>query len=112
MQPTHLPTLRVLDACFVCWALDRDSSAVSKPEVHSAFEAVPVQPLQPATGVAVQQPGGGLAYGAASERAAGARAAAPLAASGPARDEEAAQQLRPLLSGAGELSPALELSAA
>lgn len=94
----------------MCWALDRDSSAVSKPEVHSAFAALPVQPLQPAAGVAVQQPGGGLAYGAAPAAAAaagtGAGAAAWVASVG---DEEAAQ-LRPLLSPGGQAS--LELSAA
>lgn len=97
----------------MCWALDRDSSAVSKPEVHSAFNAVPAQPLRPAAGVAVEQPGGGLAYGAAQAQAAAARAeaAAALAASGPARDEEAAQQLRPLLSPR-EPRGGLELTAA
>lgn len=93
----------------MCWALDRGSSAVSKPEVHSAFAALPIQPLQPAAGVAVQQPGGGLAYGAAPAAAAAAGmrgGAAAWAAS--VGDEEAA--LRPLLSPGGEAL--LELSAA
>lgn len=95
MRPCWLPLCSVLDACFICWALDRDSAAVSKPEVHAAFGAVP---LKPAAGVAVEQPGGGLAYGATQGAAVGV----------PAGDEEA-QQRRPLLAGT---PPSVELSAA
>ena len=94
--PAPSPALRsVLDACFICWALDRDSSAVSRPEVHAAFSAIP---LKPAAGVAVEQPGGGLAYGATQAAAGGV----------PVGDEEAQQRL-PLLA---DKAPSVELSAA
>lgn len=50
--------LGVLDATFVCWALDRDMHTVSHPEVYDVFAAVPLP------GAVVQQPGGGVAYAA------------------------------------------------
>ncbi|GAB4819018.1 hypothetical protein N2152v2_006064 [Parachlorella kessleri] len=56
--------LSVLDACFVCWAIDRDSQTVSQPQVYEVFMTVPLKTPQ---GAVVQQPGGDLAYGAEQE---------------------------------------------
>lgn len=55
--------LSVLDATFVCWAIDKDSHTVSHPEVYEAFLAVPLPP-----GAVVQHPGGGMVYGAPQEQ--------------------------------------------
>lgn len=55
--------LAVLDAAFVCWALDRDAQSVSHPEIAQAFDAVPRK------GAVVEQPGGGLAYGGLAHEA-------------------------------------------
>lgn len=50
--------LSVLDAVFICWAIDKDSHTVSHPEVYAVLETVPVP------GAVVEQPDGGIAYGA------------------------------------------------
>lgn len=56
------PTLcSVLDATFISWAMDRDASTISQPEVHNEFAALP---LKTATGAVVENPGGQVAYGA------------------------------------------------
>lgn len=57
--------LSVLDATFVCWAIDKDSNTISHPDVYEAFMAVPLPP-----GPVVQQPGGGMVYGAPQAQAA------------------------------------------
>lgn len=49
--------LSVLDATFVCWAIDKDSQTVSHPEVFAVFESVPMK------GAVVEQPDGELRYG-------------------------------------------------
>ncbi|KAK9829886.1 hypothetical protein WJX72_008466 [[Myrmecia] bisecta] len=51
--------LNVVDAVFLCYAMDKDTQAVTKPEVHEVFSLLPV-------GVIVEQPGGSgeVAYGA------------------------------------------------
>lgn len=50
--------LSAVDALFFTWALDRaGGGAVARPDAASVFEAVPC-------GVVVEQPDGGLAYGA------------------------------------------------
>ncbi|KAL3151941.1 hypothetical protein ABBQ32_001067 [Trebouxia sp. C0010 RCD-2024] len=49
--------LNIVDAVFMCYALDLDTQSVTKAEVHEVFSQVPV-------GVAVEQPGGDYAYGA------------------------------------------------
>lgn len=50
--------LSVLDAVFICWALDKDSQTVSHPEVYAVLETVPLP------GAVVEQPDGGIMYGA------------------------------------------------
>jgi hypothetical protein len=50
--------LSVLDATFVCWAIDKDSQTVSHPEVFAVFETVPLK-----GGAVVEQPDGELRYG-------------------------------------------------
>lgn len=50
--------LSVLDAVFICWAIDRDASTVSHPEVYEVFAAVPLK------GAVVEQPDGHVHYGA------------------------------------------------
>ena len=49
--------LSVVDAVFYCYALDRDTGATTRSDVHEVLDRVPC-------GVVVQNPGGGLAYGA------------------------------------------------
>ncbi|KAL4436975.1 hypothetical protein ABPG75_004114 [Micractinium tetrahymenae] len=86
--------LNVLDAVFLCWALDRDASTVSaQKEVYDAFCALP---LKPAAGAVVEGPDGRVAYGAelAVRPAAPAVPAAPLGS--PSADQ---QQRQPLLAG-------------
>ncbi|KAK9787237.1 hypothetical protein WJX73_001621 [Symbiochloris irregularis] len=51
--------LNVVDAVFMCYAMDRDTQAVTNMEVHEVFSHVPV-------GVAVENPDGNLGYGAPS----------------------------------------------
>ena len=36
--------LSCLDAVFICWALDRDSQSVSKPEVYAVFQVCHAAP--------------------------------------------------------------------
>eukprot|EP00887_Chlorella_sp_A99_P002136 scaffold21.g2136.t1 len=50
--------LSVLDAAFVCWAIDKDSQTVSNVAVHEVFQTVPLP------GAAVEQPDGDIHYGA------------------------------------------------
>ena len=47
---------QVLDACFVCWAIDRDAHALSQPDIAAVFAVVPLP------GAVVAQPDGGVAY--------------------------------------------------
>ncbi|DBA76839.1 TPA: hypothetical protein ACH3X2_008854 [Trebouxia sp. C0005] len=56
--------LNIVDAVFMCYALDLDTQSVTKSEVHEVFSQVPV-------GVAVEQPGGDYAYGAPASPARG-----------------------------------------
>ncbi|CAL5222858.1 g5284 [Coccomyxa viridis] len=49
--------LDIVNAVFICYAMDKDTHSVTNPEVHEVFSQVPV-------GVAVEQPGGEYAYGA------------------------------------------------
>ena len=51
--------LIVLDAVFLCWAIDKDSQTVSNPQIYEVMETVPL----PNSGAMVQQPDGGLEYG-------------------------------------------------
>ena len=51
--------LIVLDAVFLCWAIDKDSQTVSNPQIYEVMETVPL----PNAGAVVQQPDGGLEYG-------------------------------------------------
>lgn len=48
--------LNIVEALFVCYAIDRDRSAVTKAEVHAVFALMPVAAV-------VEQPGGGYALG-------------------------------------------------
>lgn len=57
--------LSVLDAVFVCWAIDLDSQTVSQPDVYAIFMAVPVP------GRVVEQPDGNIAYGAGQQQQGG-----------------------------------------
>lgn len=50
-------------AVFVCYALDRDSATISQPAVYAVFAAVPLP------GAVVEQPDGGMAYGAGQRAA-------------------------------------------
>ena len=49
-------------AVFICWAIDRDSQTVSHPEVYSVLQTVPLP------GAVVEQPDGGIAYGAGQQQ--------------------------------------------
>lgn len=49
--------LNIVDVVFVCYAMDRDTQAVTRPEVHDVMAQVPV-------GVAVENPDGNVNYGA------------------------------------------------
>ncbi|KAK9918484.1 hypothetical protein WJX75_004393 [Coccomyxa subellipsoidea] len=49
--------LDIVDAVFICYAMDKDTQSVTRLEVHEVFSQVPV-------GVAVEQPGGEYSYGA------------------------------------------------
>ncbi|KAG2485912.1 hypothetical protein HYH03_015356 [Edaphochlamys debaryana] len=57
--------LNVVDALFVCVAMDRDQGQVSSPEVHAVVCKLPT------VGALVQNPDGGLAYGAGEAGAGG-----------------------------------------
>lgn len=82
------PCCSVLDAAFLCWALDRDANTVTvHKEVYDAFCALP---LKPASGAVVEGPDGRVLYGA--ELA--VRRAQPPAS--PSADQ---QQRQPLLAG-------------
>jgi hypothetical protein len=49
--------LNIVEALFVCYALDRDRQAVTNPKVHEVYSQLPV-------GAVIEQPGeGGYAYG-------------------------------------------------
>lgn len=85
--------LNVLDAVFLCWALDKDANTISKQEVWEVFSAVP---LKPATGAVVQQPGGDMSYGAEVAMTPATGAAPRANADGEVADEQQ-QQLQPLL---------------
>ncbi|KAG2437308.1 hypothetical protein HXX76_005965 [Chlamydomonas incerta] len=50
--------LNVIDSLFVCFAMDRDAGQVSSVEVHAVLVKLPT------VGAVVQQPDGGIAYGA------------------------------------------------
>ncbi|KAK2077961.1 hypothetical protein QBZ16_003829 [Prototheca wickerhamii] len=49
--------LAVLDATFVCWALDKDAQELSQPEIAEILDSVPLKGHS-----VVEQPGGGFAY--------------------------------------------------
>lgn len=49
--------LNIVDAVFICFALDRDTQTISHPEVHEVFSLLPV-------GAVIEQPDGELQYGA------------------------------------------------
>ena len=51
--------LIVLDAVFICWAIDKDSQTVSNPEIYAVMQTVPLP-----AGAVVQQPDGDIQYGA------------------------------------------------
>lgn len=63
--------LNVVDAVFICYAMDLDRQLSSKPEVHDVFTAVRQKRQKTAAGVrsgagagaVVQGPGGDIAYG-------------------------------------------------
>ncbi|KAL4430546.1 hypothetical protein ABPG77_005786 [Micractinium sp. CCAP 211/92] len=81
--------LNVLDAAFLCWAMDRDASTVSaQKDVYDAFCALP---LKPAAGAVVEGPDGRVSYGA--ELTALRDGASPASPSGDR------QQRQPLLAG-------------
>lgn len=92
--PTFPGTPRsVLDAAFLCWALDRDASTVSaQKQVYDAFCTLP---LKPAAGAIVEAPDGVVAYGAELALRQGA---------GPASPSAEQQQRQPLLAGGGASS--------
>lgn len=50
--------LNILDAVFVCFAWDRDTARVTREDVHVVLKQLPT------VGPVVEQPDGGLAYGA------------------------------------------------
>lgn len=72
----------------MCYALDRDAQTVSQQEFYEAFMAVP---LKPAAGAVVENPEGGLAFGA-QELAAAAPPAPAGHAVGAAASVQQAQQ--------------------
>lgn len=79
----------MLDAAFLCWAMDRDASTVSaQKDVYDAFCALP---LKPAAGAVVEGPDGRVSYGA--ELTALRDGASPASPSGDR------QQRQPLLVG-------------
>ena len=51
--------INAIDACYICWAMDLDNRAVTRPEVHDIYTAIP-------SGTLVLQPDEGLAYGAST----------------------------------------------
>lgn len=50
--------ITVIDACYICYAQDLDTAAVSRPDVHAVFAAVP----SVRAGNLVQQPDGEIGY--------------------------------------------------
>lgn len=58
--------LNVVDAAYICFAMDRDAAAVTRPEVHAVYVLLPANKAP--HGV-VEQPDGGYAYGAAPSSA-------------------------------------------
>jgi uncharacterized membrane protein required for colicin V production len=48
--------LAVVDATYLCYAIDKDTQTITKQEVHDVFSQVPV-------GAVVEQPDGGVGYG-------------------------------------------------
>lgn len=64
--------LNVVDAAYICFAMDRDAGTVSRHDVHDVYVALP---SNKAPGGVVEQPGGTFAYGAAAP--AGAPVAPP-----------------------------------
>ena len=59
-----------VDVCYVCYAMDLDTQQQNRKDVHDIFDVVkqeqPIYKKQMASmeGPIIQQPGGGLAYGA------------------------------------------------
>jgi hypothetical protein len=52
--------LDIVDSVFICFAMDRDASAVSRADVHAVYNRLPsVKPI------VIEQPGGGYAIGQA-----------------------------------------------
>lgn len=62
MCPLPPPTGPCSPAVFICWAIDRDSQTVSHPEVYAVLQTVPLP------GAVVEQPDGGIAYGAGQQQ--------------------------------------------
>lgn len=56
--------LNVIDAVYMCYAMDKDTQAVTRVEVHQVFAQVPV-------GAIVEQPGGEIHYGAPTQHQGG-----------------------------------------
>ena len=62
--PPSLPSPAQLDgvnAIYVCFAFDRDRKIVTHPEIHQVYEGIPTL-----KGALIEQPDGGVAYGAPS----------------------------------------------
>eukprot|EP00798_Chlamydomonas_sp_ICE-L_P031038 gene31038-7130_t len=51
--------LDVVNSVYICYAMDRDANTVTKPAFHKIFEELPNM-----QGALVQNPDGGIAYGA------------------------------------------------
>ncbi len=51
---------QVIESVFLCFAMDRDAARVTRAEVHVVYEELP--PVK--KHAVVQQPDGGVAYGA------------------------------------------------
>ncbi len=48
-----------VNSIYICFAFDRDRKVVTHPEIHHVYECVPTL-----SGALIQQPDGGVAYGA------------------------------------------------
>lgn len=51
--------LDIVDTVYICYAMDKDTHVVTRPEVHAIYQEVPTL-----VGPVIENPDGGLAYGA------------------------------------------------
>jgi len=97
--------LNVVDAAYVCWAVDRDAgagagAAAARPDIDALFAVLPVHTSGSSAGLLVEQPGGGVSY--APSHAAGG---APAAGAAPAAAEEGRAAVAAPLAYGGPADP-------